>query len=251
MTEEETVNLVRLTASRGLRKLAPPPSIPSCCSLPSSLLVSCNVQCAICVLAIIALIIIDIVTLVLLQVSKEGEAFPVSITVAKMSNLVVDTLGEDEDEDEEDCVDAKDIPLPNVTAVVLQKVIDFCEHYRQIEEMIPIQTPLKSAKLEDLVQPWYSDFVKIDKNMLFDLVAAANFMDIKPLLDLTCLAVSILIKGKSATELREMFNISSEFTPDEQAHAQRENNWADQNAGNNNTNNTTSPTNQQPAASDP
>lgn len=52
-----------------------------------------------------------------------------------------------------------------------------------------------------------------------DLVAAANFMDIKPLLDLTCLAVSIMIKGKSAAELREMFNISPEFTPEEEAQA--------------------------------
>jgi S-phase kinase-associated protein 1 len=163
-------------------------------------------------------------------VSKEGEAFPVSIAVAKMSNLVVDTLGEDEednDDDDNSSHEVKDIPLPNVTAVVLQKVIDYCQHYRQVEEMIPIQTPLKSSKLEDLVQPWYSDFVKVDKNMLFDLVAAANFMDIKPLLDLTCLAVSILIKGKSATELREMFNISHELTPEEKAHAQRENAWAE------------------------
>lgn len=30
--------------------------------------------------------------------------------------------------------------------------------------------------------------------MMFELVTAANFMDIKPLLDLTCLAVSVLIK---------------------------------------------------------
>jgi S-phase kinase-associated protein 1 len=40
-------------------------------------------------------------------------------------------------------------------------------------------------------------------------------MDIKPLLDLTCLAVSILIKGKSAGELREMFNISSDLATEE------------------------------------
>jgi hypothetical protein len=31
-------------------------------------------------------------------------------------------------------------------------------------------------------QSWYATFVKVDRNMLFDLVAAANFMDIKPLL---------------------------------------------------------------------
>jgi S-phase kinase-associated protein 1 len=42
-------------------------------------------------------------------------------------------------------------------------------------------------------------------------------MDIKPLLDLTCLAVSVLIKGKQASELRAIFNISNDFTPEEEA----------------------------------
>jgi S-phase kinase-associated protein 1 len=138
-----------------------------------------------------------------------------------MSQLVAETLDGDEDDESDE---VKDIPLPNVSANVLQKVIEFCKHYQE-EPMTSIQTPLKSSKLEDLVQQWYADFVKIEKNMLFDLVAAANFMDIKPLLDLTCLAVSILIKGKSAAELREMFNISSDFSPEEDAQIKKENGW--------------------------
>ena len=157
------------------------------------------------------------------QVSKEGEAHEVSIDVAKMSQLVSETIEGDEDEDSDE---VKDIPLPNVTAVVLKKVIEYCNHYRE-EAMSPIQTPLKSAKLDDLVQAWYVEFVKVSKDMLFDLVAAANFMDIKPLLDLTCLAVSILIKGKSAGELRDMFNISADFTPEEEEQAKRENEWVE------------------------
>lgn len=140
-----------------------------------------------------------------------------------MSQLVAETLEGDEDDDSDE---VKDIPLPNVAANVLAKVIEYCKHYQE-EPMTAIQTPLKSSKLEDLVQQWYADFVKIEKNMLFDLVAAANFMDIKPLLDLTCLAVSILIKGKSAVELREMFNISSEFSPEEDAQIKKENAWVE------------------------
>jgi S-phase kinase-associated protein 1 len=158
-----------------------------------------------------------------LQSSKEGDVYEVPISVAKMSQLVAETLDGDEDDESDE---VKDIPLPNVSANVLQKVIEFCKHYQE-EPMTSIQTPLKSSKLEDLVQQWYADFVKIEKNMLFDLVAAANFMDIKPLLDLTCLAVSILIKGKSAVELREMFNISSDFSPEEDAQIKKENGWVE------------------------
>ena len=36
-------------------------------------------------------------------------------------------------------------------------------------------------------------------------------MDIKSLLDLSCLAVSILIQGKTADEIRCIFNISNEL----------------------------------------
>jgi len=67
--------------------------------------------------------------------------------------------------------------------------------------------------------------------MLFELVTAANFMDIKPLLDLTCYAVAVMIKGKSADEIRSIFNISADFTPDEEHQVQQENKWASQPSG--------------------
>jgi S-phase kinase-associated protein 1 len=167
-----------------------------------------------------------------------------------MSVLVKETLGDDEEEDDNDDGDETsmpDIPLPNVSADVLGKVIEYCRYYQE-DEMRPIQTPLNSNKLEELVQEWYADFVKVDKNLLFDLVAAANFMDIKPLLDLTCLAVSILIKGKSAAELRQMFNISNEFSAEEKAQMARDNNRAFDESVPVPTNTTTTTTNSDPAA---
>lgn len=150
-----------------------------------------------------------------------------------MSKLVQDSIDEDED------VSNAQIPLPNVKSSVLHKVIEFCEYYQK-EEMTAIQTPLKSAKLEDLVQPWYAQYVKVDQVMLFELVTAANFMDIKPLLDLTCLAVSVMIKGKSPEELRKIFNLPDEFTPEEEAQVREENAWAEQPPTSNNNNNNTS-----------
>jgi S-phase kinase-associated protein 1 len=137
-----------------------------------------------------------------------------------MSKIVETTVDEDDGEDHE-------IQLPNVKSAVLAKVIEYCEHYLT-EEMTAITTPLKSSKIEDMVQPFYAEYVKLDQVMLFELVTAANFMDIKPLLDLSCLAVSIMIKGKSAEELRKIFNLSTGFTPEEEAQVREENKWAEQ-----------------------
>jgi S-phase kinase-associated protein 1 len=119
-----------------------------------------------------------------------------------MSQLVSETFDDvDDDEDDDGDMEVKTIPLPNVRSDILKKIIEFGTYYQQEEAMTAIQTPLNSARLEDMVQRWYVDFVNVEKKILFDLVAAANFMDIKPLLDLTCLAVSILIKvGKQLDE---------------------------------------------------
>lgn len=156
------------------------------------------------------------------QQSKEGETFKVHSNVAKLSKLVEATLDEDDDGEEEPT-----IPLPNVKATVLSKVIEYCTHYKTVEAMQPVHTPLKSSKIEEVVQMWYADFVKVDRVLLFELVTAANFMDIKPLLDLTCFAVAVLIKGKTAEEIRKIFNISNDYTPEEEEEVRKENQWCE------------------------
>jgi S-phase kinase-associated protein 1 len=152
--------------------------------------------------------------------SKENDSFTVPFSIAKLSKLVENTV-------EEDDADDLDIPLPNVRTDVLKKVIEYCVHYAE-EEMTPIKVPLKSNRIEETVQEWYAKYCDVEQNMLFELVTAANFMDIKPLLDLTCYAVSVMIKGKSADEMRSIFNISADLTPDEEQQVQHENQWASQ-----------------------
>lgn len=81
--------------------------------------------------------------------------------------------------------------------------------------------------MSEIVQEWYSTFVAIDQETLFELILAANYMDIKPLLDLTCATVASLIKGKSPEEIRKQFNIVNDFTPEEEAQVREENKWCE------------------------
>merc|ERR1712157_407534 len=128
----------------------------------------------------------------------------------------------DEDGDE----DVTEIPLPNVKATVLAKVIEFCTHHRQ-EPMTEIEKPLKSAVMSEVVQKWYADFVNVEQVLLFELILAANYMDIKPLLDLTCATVAPMIKGKTPEEIRKRFNIQNDFSPEEEEAVRAENKWAE------------------------
>ena len=64
--------------------------------------------------------------------------------------------------------------------------------------------------------------------ILFELILAANYMDIKSLLDLTCAKVASMIKGKSPEQIRILFNITNDFSPEEEEAVREENKWAEQ-----------------------
>ena len=60
----------------------------------------------------------------------------------------------------------------------------------------------------------------------FCFAQAANYLNIKNLLDLTCQTVADMIKGKTPEEIRKTFNIKNDFTPEEEEEVRRENQWA-------------------------
>ena len=64
---------------------------------------------------------------------------------------------------------------------------------------------------------------QVDQVTLFELILAANYLDIKGLLDVSCKTVANMIKGKSPEEIRKTFNIKNDFTPEEEEQVRREN----------------------------
>ncbi|XP_030949595.1 SKP1-like protein 1 [Quercus lobata] len=55
---------------------------------------------------------------------------------------------------------------------------------------------------------------------------AANYLNIKGLLDLTCKTVADMMKGKTPQEIRDTFHIKNDYTPEEEEEVRRENQWA-------------------------
>jgi S-phase kinase-associated protein 1 len=138
---------------------------------------------------------------------------------------MLEDIGENEDQV---------IPLPNVTGPILQKVIEWCTHHRS-DPPAPDHSPgtlpddflRQQPRTTDEIDEWDAEFVKVDQGTLFEMILAANYMEIKPLLDLTCKTVANMIKGKSPEEIRKTFNIINDFTPEEEEQVRRENEWCE------------------------
>ncbi|CAN0917487.1 SKP1-like protein 4 [Linum grandiflorum] len=77
------------------------------------------------------------------------------------------------------------IPLDNVTGMILRRVIKYCRMHAS------------AADEADEVRKWDQEFVKVNLAMLFDLILAADYLNIKELLDLTCRKAAHMISEKT------------------------------------------------------
>ncbi|ORY80033.1 S-phase kinase-associated protein 1A-like protein [Protomyces lactucae-debilis] len=156
--------------------------------------------------------------------SSDNESFQVDLEVAEKSVLIKNMV---EDIGEDDTV----VPLPNVNANVLKKVLEWCEHHRKDpnpdREDDNANNALAKKQSSTDMSEWDQKFMAVDQEMLFEIILAANYMDIKPLLDCGCKTVANMIKGKTPDEIRKTFNIVNDFTPEEEAQIRRENEWAE------------------------
>ncbi|KAK3053858.1 hypothetical protein LTR09_005138 [Extremus antarcticus] len=159
------------------------------------------------------------VPMVVLQSSDES-IFSVEQKIAERSMLIknmIEDLGTPGDEP---------IPIMNVTETVLRKVLDWCDHHKN-DPPPTTEDDADSRKKTTDIEDWDQKYMQVDQEMLFEIILAANYMDIKALLDVGCKTVANMIKGKSPEEIRKTFNIQNDFTPEEEDQIRRENEWAE------------------------
>ena len=126
----------------------------------------------------------------------------------------------DEAEDLEDF----DVPLPNMKKETLEKAIKFIEY--NIENPLPhIEKPLRSNDIKDYLNEWYSDFIDLDVRGVFIMISAANYLDVRPLLELASAAMAAKMRGKSIEQIREMFDIEYDLTPEDEEQIKIEDSW--------------------------
>ena len=122
------------------------------------------------------------------------------------------------------CDDNKRIPVPDIDGKTLEKIIKFCEHYQNDSPYAP-----PSGGDPDRILPspdsWDMQFLFIPHDDLYKIIHGANYLNIPRLIDSCCDRLGLMIQGRSVEEVRKIFDIQSDFTPDEEERMRRERVW--------------------------
>eukprot|EP00934_Nitzschia_sp_Nitz4_P006418 Nitzschia sp. Nitz4//scaffold207_size38617//32986//33657//NITZ4_007682-RA/size38617-augustus-gene-0.11-mRNA-1//1//CDS//3329541626//6408//frame0 len=157
--------------------------------------------------------------------SREGDVVPVPLEAAQIAELVKDAAESRADDDEDDS--PLEIEAIKFSTSGLNKVVEFMKHYAE-EPMTEIKTPLEGSTFSEIIeQPWYDTFLSeddVETDLFFELLIAANFMGIKPLLDLACLKATFRIAGKDRHEIQRILRLP-DMTPEEEEKARKEHAW--------------------------
>ncbi len=98
-----------------------------------------------------------------------------------------------------------------------------------------IEKPIKSNDMsvnlseeDKWFATWIDEIAQKDKENLFGLAIAANYLNIPKLLELASAKIASMIKGKDIQFIRDFFGVVNDFCPEEEAWIEEENKWAEQ-----------------------
>uniref|UniRef100_A0A915DRS0 Skp1-related protein n=1 Tax=Ditylenchus dipsaci TaxID=166011 RepID=A0A915DRS0_9BILA len=132
--------------------------------------------------------------------SNDDEIFEVERDVIRLSTTL-NTMFQDLGMDAPDADVLTDpIPLANVNATILKKVIQWCQYHKDDPPIT--EDPESKDRRTDDIPSWDVEFLKVDQGTLFELILAANYLDVRGLLDVACKTVANMIKGKTPEEIR-------------------------------------------------
>jgi S-phase kinase-associated protein 1 len=149
-------------------------------------------------------------------VSKEGEKFVTTEKAVERSKLIKNLL--------QDYPEEAEIPLTEVKASTLKKIKEYLEYYQDKEPSV-IPKPLYSTDFKNNgISEWDVSFIDVGTDQVFDLLTAANYMDIQSLLDLAAAKVASLIKGLTPEYINNKFNLPN-LDKEEEAKIFEETQW--------------------------
>ena len=154
-------------------------------------------------------------------VSEDGKVVELSKKAAEKSEILKGMI--------EDYPDDTELQVKSVKGDALVKIKEYLEHYEETEPK-EIHKPLKGTDFKDCVDEWDYNFIgKVDDNeTLENLILAANFLNIRPLLILLAAKIASKIKGVNTQTIRNVFGIKG-LNDDERKQFKADKDYLEQN----------------------
>ena len=128
--------------------------------------------------------------------SSDGKIFTVDAATVKQM-VTIQTMIDHEDEDSDEVT-----PVPTVRAEILEKIIQWTEYHKIDHE--------KTEKIA-----WYIQYFNVGINYKFEIIIAADYLEVKNLLNESCRNVLInndweIIEGEPAEVLTPLIHYEEE-----------------------------------------
>jgi len=135
---------------------------------------------------------------------QNPKSFEISKKGAELSKFVTTILEGD--------ADATSIEIRQVPPETLEHVITYLKHHKG-KEPDPLPCPVRSIHMAQIVSDkWDATWIDaFDKKTIFEIILAANYMDIKSLLHLGCAKIATLIKQLDQKEINRIIEEEEKY----------------------------------------
>ncbi|KAI1731282.1 skp1 family, dimerization domain-containing protein [Ditylenchus destructor] len=116
-------------------------------------------------------------------------------------------------------------PMPAVKPEIFQKVIEWTANHIGMPDPEVKEDPATRVRTWFTMDEYENKFFDLPVYVFAELLTAANYLDIKHLYLYGCQKLAERIKDKTNEEIREMFGLKDDLTPEEKEEVKRENVW--------------------------
>ena len=118
----------------------------------------------------------------------------------------------------EDYKEENEFIIPDIRGEVLGVVIRYLETHQGKEGILNLPKPLKNYDLKEYISE--EDFIFLERYNddiygLFELMNAANYLDVKSLLELCCAKAACLTKDLKTEQFLEVFQIDQDMSEED------------------------------------
>lgn len=142
-------------------------------------------------------------------VTENGDKHCVPLNIALQIGIIRDLMDDSESESDDDSVERK-IPIPTIPTLLFEKILEYLVlHQNNPAPKIvkPIIGDNLNAVVNDSDQGFINNLPLNGDANVFDILEAANFLEIPPLVDLCLTKIAIAVRGKTLDQVREDFGI--------------------------------------------